>query len=96
MTDDPDELAALREEIDRLDGRLADIVAERVSTAEAVAEVKAGADRDLVDESREAAVKSHHERLFEERDLDGAAGRDLAELLIELSLARERTVEGEH
>ncbi|WP_459193042.1 chorismate mutase [Halosimplex sp. J119] len=91
MTDDTDELAELRGEIDRLDGAIADLVAERVETAEAVAEVKADAGRDLVDEGREETVKSHHESLFEERGLDGTAGRDLAELLIETSLEHERS-----
>ncbi|WP_436907853.1 chorismate mutase [Halosimplex marinum] len=94
MTDEPDELAALREEIDRLDERIADLVAERVDAAEAVADVKSRAGRDLVDEDREAVVEDHHASLFEERGLDPADGRELAEFLIDVALEEEREVAG--
>lgn len=93
MTDEPDELAELRDDIDRIDERLADLVAERVDAAERVADAKSRAGRDLVDEDREAVVESHHAALFEERGLDPQDGRDLAEFLIEVALERERVVD---
>lgn len=95
MSDEIAELDGLRDEIDRIDGAIADLVAERVQTSEAVAEAKSSARADLVDEDREGDVKSHYEALFRENGLGGEKGRALAESLIEVSLEWERAVEGD-
>lgn len=87
-----EKLGALREDIDEIDRDIADLVVERVETAEAVAAVKADADADLVDERREAAVKTRYEERFDEAGLDGENGRDLAATLIEIALCQERQV----
>lgn len=93
MTDETETLAGLRDDIDRLDDSIAGAVAERIRTAEAVAETKAEAGADLVDEDREEVVKSHYEERFRQEGLDGETGRALAEFLIECSLERERAID---
>ncbi|MFC7141366.1 chorismate mutase [Halosimplex aquaticum] len=95
MTDPTADLTDLRADIDRIDAEIADLIAERVERAEAVADVKSSAGRALVDEDREATVASHHATLFAERGLDPDDGRALAEFLIDVALDRERTVDGE-
>lgn len=89
-----DELGELRDEIDRLDDRIGELVSERVRVAERVAQVKTREGTDLVDENREEDVKSHYENLFERNDLDGENGRDLTERLIEISLEQEQEIKG--
>lgn len=94
MSDTTEGLAELRAEIDRIDDEIATLVVERIETAETVAEVKADAERDLVDTDREAVVQSHYERVFEDEGLDGERGRELAAFLIETALRQERAVTG--
>lgn len=90
-----DELDGLRDEIDRIDDRIVELIAERVHTAERVAAVKSVEGKDIVDTDREADVVARYEERFRREDLGGANGRDLAESLIEISIERERAVEGD-
>ncbi|SFR85216.1 chorismate mutase [Halomicrobium zhouii] len=92
MADETADLAELRDEIDRIDDDLVDLIAKRVRTAERVAEVKSDAGTDLVDEGREAVVRANYADNFRQQDLDPERGRELADSLIALSLAREREV----
>lgn len=92
VTDDADDLGELRSEIDRLDDRIADLVADRVQVAEDVASVKADAGRSLVDADREGRVVSRYEASFEEHDLPAERGEALARYLIETALETERDV----
>lgn len=93
MNETPTELRELRHEIDSCDETIAETIAERIAIAEDVARVKADHDRELVDEDREAAVKSHFAELFRERGLEAEDGKELAEFLISLSLERETEIE---
>ncbi|WP_436925885.1 chorismate mutase [Halosimplex amylolyticum] len=95
MTDSTDGLAALRDDIDRIDDDIVDLIAERIETAEDIAAAKSSEGRDLVDEEREETVKSRYAERFERHELDAQAGSALAEFLIEVSLERERERSGE-
>jgi len=92
MTGATETLGALREDIDEIDREIADLLVERVETAESVAAVKAEADDALVDERREAVVKSRYEDRFDDAGLDGEDGRDLAASLVGIALDQERQV----
>lgn len=89
---EPEDLAALREEIDRIDEEVAELVAERLQVVEEVAAVKEAAGTDVVDAGREEAVKSHYEEQFRQAGVDPQYGRDLATFLIERSVEREEAV----
>jgi chorismate mutase len=95
MTGTQRELSALREEIDRIDEDIGDLIAERLEVAESVAEAKASEGLDLVDEGREEAVKSHHAERFAACGLPEERGRELATFLIDVSLEREEAIDGE-
>ena len=92
MTDGRDDLGDLRAEIDRIDGEIAELAAECARLAERVAAVKAREGTDLVDEGREETVVSRYESTFRHHDVGGGNGRELARLLIGISLRREREI----
>lgn len=95
MSTPRDELASLRDEIDLLDDRIAELVVERIHVAEEVADAKSRAGMDLVDTGREADVKSRYGEIFRRNELDAESGRGLAERLIEVSLEQERASESD-
>lgn len=95
MTENVEELGDLREDIDRIDGEIAELAAERARIAERVAGVKAREGTDLVDEHREETVTSRYEATFRQHDVGGENGRELARLLIEISLRQEREIASE-
>lgn len=95
MTDAPPELGELRDEIDRIDEAIGSQIAERIDAAERVATAKSRANSALVDEDREAVVRSHYAEQFQACGLSGERGRAFADFLIELSLERERSIEGD-
>ena len=93
MTEATGDLAELRDEIDRIDDSIADLIAERIETAADVAAVKSESGVTLVDEDREADVKAQYAERFESAGLDADHGRDLAEFLIDVALAEERATD---
>lgn len=95
MTDDIEDLEALRGEIDRLDEQIAELVVQRVETAESIAAAKSANGTNLVDTDREAVVKRNYETAFEQCDLDPQCGRAMADRLIEVALDHERPIDRE-
>ncbi|WP_123536636.1 chorismate mutase [Halosimplex salinum] len=93
MTDTTAELEELRGDVDRIDDSIAELIAERIETAEAIAAVKSAEGTALVDEEREETVKSGFEDRFERAGLKPADGRSLAAFLIEIALDREQAHE---
>lgn len=86
------DLAELRDDIDHIDDRIADLIAARIETAADVAAVKADSDVALVDEDREADVTAQYAERFDSAGLNPDHGRELAEFLIDVALAEERAI----
>jgi len=88
-------LEEYRKEIDRINHELAELVAERMEVVEKVGEYKKENNMDIKDEGREEDVKDQFADIFEENDLPGDKGRDLADLLIGLAIEEEEEVKEE-
>lgn len=83
-------LEEYRESIDTINQEIAENIAERMEVVEKIGEYKKSNDMDIVDEGREEKVKNQFEKLFQEKNLPAEKGRELADLLIEMAVEKER------
>ena len=84
-TDPAESLAALRDDIERVDARLVALIAERVRLARAVGDAKRALGRPTIDPAREAAVVRHAGELARDAGLDEGEVREVFWRLIALS-----------
>lgn len=93
----PRELSAIRDEIDRLDVRMLDLMAERLDLARSTLEVKRSHGLYSTDRRREAEVVRRGACLARERGLEPELVREIFWRVIELSrLAYARDARGAH
>lgn len=83
------ELEDYRKEIDRVNREIVDAVSRRMNVVEEIGEYKEQNGMEIRDKGREEVVKQQFEKLFNEEDLPGQKGRELAGLLIEMALEEE-------
>ena len=81
MARPPETLAAMRDDVDRIDAALLVLLAERYSIVQGIARVKRDAGLPMVDTERETWIKERA-RLIGARFGLGDYGRDLATLAI--------------
>lgn len=81
-----------REQIDTVNREIADKIMERMDIVEKVGEFKEKHGMEIKDEGREKVVKQQFEDIFDEKDLSGEKGRELAELLITMAVEEEKEV----
>jgi chorismate mutase/prephenate dehydratase len=86
----PADLAALRAEIERLDGELLDLLARRMACAEAVAGAKLDAAWPFRDPEREDRLLVHLRRAAVERGLDPHEIERLYRVILDMSVARQQ------
>ena len=79
-----------RREIDRINHEIVDLVGKRVNVAKEIGTYKEENDLDVVDEGREEKVKQQFEKLFDNEYLSPEKGREMAELLIEISTEAQK------
>lgn len=82
----------LRREVERIDGEIARLVAERVRVAREIGAAKRSADRGALDAAREAAVVRKGAAVGAAAGLDPEDARDLFWLLI--GICRKAQTEG--
>jgi chorismate mutase len=78
------ELAAMRQQIEHVDGELIELIAERVRLAREVGRLKRAAAQPLLDPAREAAVVRRAAELAAERGVSGEPVRAIFWQLIGL------------
>lgn len=88
-----DEIAPLREEIDRLNNETLDKLRERVEVALRIAEVKRRHGVPIVDRSREEAVLDHVGDLAANRGLDPMSVRRIFREIIDLCVEAEEKIQ---
>jgi len=88
-------LEEYREDIDRINHELAELVAERMDVVESVGEYKKEHGMEIKDESREEVVKDQFADIFEENNLPRGKGRKMAEFLIGMAIEEEKEVKEE-
>jgi chorismate mutase/prephenate dehydratase len=88
--DTPIDLAALRAEIERIDGELLDLLARRMRSAEAVAAAKLDAAWPFRDPAREDRLLVHLRRSAVERGLDPHEIERLYRVVLDMSVARQQ------
>lgn len=88
-------LEEYREEIDRINYDLAELIAERMDVVEKVGEYKKENDMEIKDEGREKVVKEQFAEVFKNKDLPPERGRLFANLLIEMAVNEELEVKDE-
>ncbi|MFB6158301.1 MAG: chorismate mutase [Candidatus Nanohalobium sp.] len=81
-----------REEIDRINREIAELIGERMDVVQKVGEYKKEHGMDIKDEGREETVKEQFADVFRENDLPGEKGRELAEMLIGMAVEEEEEV----
>lgn len=86
----PTDLAALREEIERIDGELLELLARRMRSAEAVAGAKLDAAWPFRDPAREDRLLVQLRRLAVERGLDPHEVERLYRVILDMSVARQQ------
>lgn len=86
------DLQETREELDKLNEKIVDVIEERMELVVDVAKYKERKGKDIVDEDREEEVKQEFEDIFQERGLPEGRGRDLAEYLIATAIDREEEI----
>jgi chorismate mutase/prephenate dehydratase len=86
----PTDLAALRAEIERIDGELLDLLARRMRSAEAVAAAKLDAAWPFRDPAREDRLLVHLRRSAVERGLDPHEIERLYRVVLDMSVARQQ------
>ena len=85
-------LEEYRQEIDRINKEIAELIAERMDVVEKVGEYKKENDMEIKDEGREEVVKDQFADIFETNDLPPGEGRELAEMLISMAIDEEEEV----
>ena len=85
-------LEQYREEIDRINKDIAELIAERMDVVEKVGEYKKENGIEIKDEGREEVVKDQFADIFEGNNLPGQKGRELAEMLIGMAIEEEEEV----
>lgn len=85
-------LEEYRKEIDRINREIAESIAERMDVVEKVGEYKEKNNMEIKDEGREEVVKDQFADIFEDKDLPGEKGRELAEFLISMAIEEEEEV----
>lgn len=88
-------LEEYREDIDRINREIAELISERMEVVEKVGEYKKEKDMEIKDEGREKIVKDQFAEIFEENDLPPERGRLFAGLLIEMAINEELEVKEE-
>ncbi len=88
-------LEDLRLDIDRVDGRIIDLVSQRLDIAKRVAAYKRANGIPILDETREESVVSVFERELAGRGMSPETGRILARALIDAAIAEERRLFGD-
>ena len=78
-----------REQLDRIDNQLLDLIGERQKTIAAIGEIKRGMGKPLRDFAREKEVLDLASAHARSRGLDGALAHDLMKLLIQHSLTTQ-------
>ena len=84
------DLEDYRKQIDRVNDEIVDAVSRRMKIVEEIGQYKKDNGMEIVDEGREEKVKQQFEKLFENEDLPMEKGREMAELLIEMAVEREK------
>ena len=79
------EIASLRDEIERVDGAIVELIAERVKLGKAIGAAKRAAGLPTLDNAREAAVVRHAVVLGRDHGLDDEDVRQIFWQLIGLS-----------
>jgi len=92
-TDPPHALSAIREDIDRLDTRMLDIMVERLALARSTLDVKRENGLYPIDGRREAEVVRRGATLARERGLEPELVREIFWRVIELS---KRAYDADH
>jgi chorismate mutase len=88
-------LEEYREEIDRINREIAELISERMEVVEKVGEYKKENDMEIKDEGREEVVKQQFADIFSGNNLPAERGRELAEMLISMAIDEEEEVKEE-
>lgn len=84
------DLEDYRQEIDLVNREIADAVSKRMNLVDEVKQYKKQHDMDVVDDEREEKVKQQFEKMFGGRGLPQQKGREIAELLIEMAVEKQK------
>lgn len=87
MTQD---LENLREDIDRINSEIVELVAERMNVVEKIKRYKKENNMSVVDEDREEEVVRDFRKMFAQKDLSPSKGEELARLLIETAVKKQQ------
>ncbi len=85
-------LEEYREEIDRINREIAELISERMEVVEKVGEYKKEKGMEIKDEDREEVVKRQFANIFSSNNLPAEKGRDLAGMLISMAIDEEKEV----
>ena len=88
-------IAALREEINRIDLRIIDLIAERQRIAGKIAQVKMNEGIPIHDIQRTQEVMEYAYNAAVEKNINPVYTRKIFEILIEMSEERQRECSGE-
>lgn len=88
--DEPDELESLRREIDAIDERFVELLAERFRITRRVGRIKAERGLPPQDATREAEIDAKVRRLASEFDLDEALVADVLRAVIDRVVAEHQ------
>ena len=86
MTDQPDDISELREDVDRIDNAIIELLAERRAVSVDMAKAKHSAGRPFHDQEREQTISAERLRAAEELDLDSSLVARLWHEIIDDSL----------
>ncbi len=89
---EPDELEVLREEIDRIDDRFVELLAERFRITRRVGRIKAERGLPPQDATREAQIDAKVRRLASEFELDEGLVSDVLRAVIDRVVAEHKAV----
>lgn len=86
-------VAAYRDEIDRLNEEILDLLAQRIEVSLKIGEIKRRCDKPIVDKVRERAVLDNVRTLAEAKGFDSDAAERIFTLIMEICIEAEEKLE---
>lgn len=87
-------LKEVREKIQKIDDQIIELIAKRIELAEDVLEEKKKEGMDIDDEEQREVVLNRMVEAATEHNLDAGAVKQIYEILIEMSVERQRELSG--
>ena len=86
-------LAEHRREIEEIDGKIIELIDQRIDVSKKIFEAKRSERKPISDPERERQVLKRATDMAAERDLDSRAVRDIFEILIRMSIQKQHELQ---